>query len=245
MLLSKEEFEARIYEIIGRSIPPDISHFWVQLFEGTLPIDGVRHWAKQMYFLTQEFGRYTSAIHANCPIFAVRHVLAETLYEEHGRMMEKKDHPELFRRFARALGITDSELAAARPLPETEALLDWLLDLCLHGHFVESLAGFGVAVEGQASKGIPIFLDVFRTKHRLGEEALEFWTTHAADDVEHGRRSMELVLEHASTPALQTRALDAVRKSMGRLMLFQHGIGRWYGAEQFDTYGLVDAAVNA
>jgi pyrroloquinoline-quinone synthase len=224
--LTPVELEEKIFEIIGRNLPTEIDPFWLRLFDGSLPIDGLRHWAKQMYFLTENFGRYTSAIHANCDDFAVRHVLAETIYEEHGRMLEKKDHPELFRKFARAIGVTDAEIAAVEPLPETGAFIDWLMDLCKHRHFVEALAGFGVAVEGQATKGIPIFVAVFRDRYRLSEDAIEFWTTHAEDDEVHGRRSLEIVLEHATTPELQAGVLECVRKSMERLMLFHHGIGR-------------------
>jgi pyrroloquinoline-quinone synthase len=228
------KLEEKIYEIIGRTLPKDIDSFWLQLFDGSLPMDGVRHWAKQLYFMTQEFGRFTSAIHANCPVFEVRHTLAETIYEEHGRMLAGKDHPELYRKFTRAIGIADRELAEARPLPETDALIDWIHDLCLHRHFVESLAGFGVAVEGQANKGIPIFVHVFRDKHGLPEDAIEFWTTHAEDDIEHGRRSLEIVLKYADTPSLQAGVLECVRKSMERLMLFHHGIGRGYSAGDSD-----------
>jgi pyrroloquinoline-quinone synthase len=230
VLLTPEQLEEKIYEIIGRNLPTEIDPFWMQLFDGTLPPDGVRHWAKQLYFVTQEFGRFTSAIHANCPVFEVRHTLAETIYEEHGRMLERKDHPELFRKFCRALGIDDEELAEARPLPETDAMLDWLHDLCRHRHFVEALAGFGVAVEGQANKGIPIFVHVFRTKLGMSDDAIEFWTTHAEDDIEHGRRSLEIVLKYADTPELQRGVLACVRKSMERLMIFHHGIGDAYFA---------------
>ena len=229
---SPEQLEEKIYEIIGRNLPTEIDPFWLELFSGTLSQDALRHWAKQMYFMTDLFARYTSAIHANCKVFPVRHMLAETIWEEHGEGREKKDHPELFRKFARAIGVSDEELAAAQPLPETGALLDWLMDLCLHRHFVEALAGFGVAVEGQANKGIPIFVQVFREKYGLDEDAIEFWTTHAHDDIVHGRRALEIVLEYATTPELQQGALECVRKSMERLMLFHHGIGRWWEREQ-------------
>ncbi|MGH7820579.1 MAG: TenA family transcriptional regulator [Candidatus Binatia bacterium] len=227
-LLSPEQLEQKIYEIIGHNLPKDIDPFWMELFDGSLPIDGVRHWAKQLFFMTDGFGRFTSAIHANCPVFEVRHVLAETIYEEHGRMLAGKDHPELYRKFTRAIGISDAELADTRPLPETDMLIDWLHDLCQHRNFVEALAGFGVGVEGQANKGIPIFVHVFREKYGLCEDAIEFWTTHAEDDIEHGRRSLEIVLAYATTPALQAGALECVRKSMERLMLFHHGIGHAY-----------------
>lgn len=226
--LNPDELEDKIFEIIGRNLPTEIDPFWLALFEGSLPLEGVRHWAKQLYFMTDGFGRFTAAVHANCPVFAVRHVLAETIHEEHGRMLPGKDHPELYRKFTRALGIADAELAATPPLPETDMLIDWLYDLCKHRGFVEALAGFGVAVEGQASKGVPIFVDVFRRHYGLSEDAIEFWTTHAEDDVEHGRRSLEIVLHHADTAALQAGVLDCVRKSVERLMMFQRGIGRAY-----------------
>ncbi|MGH7822730.1 MAG: hypothetical protein ACREQ9_23480, partial [Candidatus Binatia bacterium] len=74
----------------------------------------------------------------------------------------------------------------------------------------------------------PLFISVFRDKLRLSDDAIEFWTTHAEDDIEHGRRSLEIVLKYADTPALQRGVLECVRKSMERLMLFHHGIGRAY-----------------
>lgn len=235
VLLTPAELEEKIYEIIGRNLPTSIDPFWLSLFDGSLSQGGLRHWAKQMYFLTENFGRYTSAIHANCDVFAVRHMLAATIYEEHGSMREQKDHPELFRKFARAIGVSDEEIRTVQPLPETGAFIDWLMDLCRHRHYVEALAGFGVAVEGQASKGIPIFIEVFRNKYRIDEDALEFWTTHAEDDIVHGRRALEIVLEHADSIALQQGVLECVRKSMERLMMFHHGIGRGYRPEQGAT----------
>ncbi len=226
--MNPEELEVKIYEIIGRNLPTEIDPFWLALFDGSLPIEGVRHWAKQLYFMTLGFGRFTSAIHANCDVFDVRHVLAETIYEEHGRMLPEKDHPALYRKFTRALGISDAELVATPPLPETDMLIDWLHDLSRHHHFVQAMAGFGVAVEGQASKGIPIFVQVFREGYGLDDDAIEFWTTHATDDIEHGRRALEIVLAHANTPELQAGVLECVRKSVERLMMFHHGIGRAY-----------------
>jgi len=86
-LLKPAELEEKIFEIIGRNLPKGIDPFWLALFDGSLPIEGVRHWAKQLFFMTDGFGRFTSAIHSNCPVFDVRHVLAETVYEEHGQVL--------------------------------------------------------------------------------------------------------------------------------------------------------------
>ena len=57
---------------------------------------------------------------------------------------------------------------------------------------------------------------------------------HAEDDIDHGRRSMEIVLQYANTPQLQAGVLECVRKSMERLMLFHHGIGRAYSGRISD-----------
>jgi pyrroloquinoline-quinone synthase len=241
-VLEPEQLRNRIYDIMGEAFPTrEIDPFWMRLFDGSLPLDGVRHWAKEMHFITQELGRYRSAIHANCPHFEVRHLLARALYEEHGELRDQKDRPTLFRKFTASIGISEQDLAVARPLPETEALLDWLLDLCLHGHFVKSLAGFGVAVEGHLNKSIPMFIHVFRDQHGLGNDAVEFWTARAEEGLAQGRRALEIVLRYADTPTLQADVLEAVRKSMERLMMFHHGVGRWYRTAQLEERLAVNA----
>jgi len=233
--LKPERLRERIYDVMGEASPTrEIDPFWMRLFDGSLPLDGVRHWAKQLYFITQEFGRYRSAIHANCPIFEVRHALARSLYQEHGELREQKDRPALFRKFAAALDISERDLATARALPETEALMDWLLDLCLHGHFVESLAGLGVVVEGHLNKSVPVLIHVFRNQHELGDEAVEFWTARRDDGPDQGRRALDLVVRYADTPTLQAGVLESVRKSAERLALFNQGVARWYRTGQLE-----------
>ena len=41
----------KIYDIIAEAFPNrEIDPFWMRLFDGSLPVDGVRHWAKRLQF---------------------------------------------------------------------------------------------------------------------------------------------------------------------------------------------------
>lgn len=242
VVLTPERLREKIYDTIADAFPyREIDPFWMRLFDGSLPIDGVRHWAKQLYFITRDLGRYRSAIHANCPVFEVRHALVRALYEEHGELREAKDRPALFRKFAAAIGITERDLAMARALPETEALTDWLLDLGLHGHFTESLAGFAVVVDAHLNRNIPVLTHVFRNQHGLDEAAMEFWTVRSEDELEQGRRALDVVLRYADTATLQANVLDTVHKSAERLALFNRAIARWYRNAQTEERLAVNA----
>jgi len=162
-LLKPAELEEKIFEIIAATCPKDRSVL-ARAVRRLAAIEGVRHWAKQLFFMTDGFGRFTSAIHSNCPVFDVRHVLAETIYEEHGRMLAKKDHPELYRKFtARSASRTPSW---RRPTLARDGPVDRLAPRPLPSPtFRRGARRLRRRRRGPSQQGHPIFVEVFRNKY--------------------------------------------------------------------------------
>jgi len=59
-----------------------------------------------------------------------------------------------------------------------------------------------------------VLLPAFETQYgfRPTSPEIEFFTEHAAADVEHSRRQIELCAKHLDTPALQARALTVAEE---------------------------------
>jgi len=96
---------------------------------GQLTVQHVRVLGGQMYQFSREFTRFLAKALAVCADEQARMVIAENLWEELGEGDPQRAHAALFRRFTRALGISDEQLAAIPAEPETQALIDTYLGL--------------------------------------------------------------------------------------------------------------------
>src|SRR5215467_15758342 len=87
---------------------------------GALSLSALQEYSKQYYRQVEAFPTYVSAVHANCPHLPVRQQLLENLLEEE---RGADNHPELWLRFAGALGVHRNDVTSAAPLPEISALI--------------------------------------------------------------------------------------------------------------------------
>jgi pyrroloquinoline-quinone synthase len=181
---------------------------------GQMAREGVKRWVLQAMLVVREFTRFISAIHSNCPDRAAQALLAENLWEEHGRGNPARDHFVLVKRLARSLGATDQEIAEARPLPETAAYIDCCFSVTRNGSFVEGMAAIGIGVE----QFIPVFFgalaDGLRRHYGLSAEDVEFLTVHITEDEEHAERAIELIEEYADTDEAKEKARQALRRML-------------------------------
>lgn len=75
--------------------------FYQRWMEGTLSLDELKNYAVQYYPHVKAFPTYVSAVHSQCDDLATRQMLLENLVEEE---QGEENHPELWLRFAEALG---------------------------------------------------------------------------------------------------------------------------------------------
>src|SRR6476646_3549937 len=93
--------------------------FYVLWTEGRLSRENLREYAVSYYPHVAAFPRYVSGVHSNCEDAVLRSELLENLIEEE---RGEANHPELWRRFAGALGAAAESLTPAARTPEVSAL---------------------------------------------------------------------------------------------------------------------------
>lgn len=178
---------------------------------GRMSRNGVKLWAIQATLVVRQFTRFISAIHSNCPYREAQQLLAENLWEEHGRGFSDRDHFTLVCRLAKSLGATDEELSQAEALPETTQYIDHCFHVTREGSFVEGLAAIGVGVEYYMPKFFGALGRTLCERYGLSRGDVEYLLVHVAEDEDHARRSLELVARYADSDELKEKTKRAVR----------------------------------
>lgn len=195
--------------------------------EGRLTLDALRGYACQYYHHVLAFPTYVSGVRANCDDLADRQELLENLIEEE---RGENNHPELWLRFAEALGLERPQVTGSTPLPETRALIETYRRVTREGPFIRGIAALYAyesqvpAVAATKMEGLRSFYGI---SHRRG---LQFFIVHKSLDVEHSRVTRDLIAKYADGPQAGRAALAAVEEATGALWGFLDGVSREYAA---------------
>jgi pyrroloquinoline-quinone synthase len=182
--------------------------------DGRIGRDAVKQWTLQAMLVVRQFTRFISAIHTNCPRQDGRQLLAENLWEEHGRGLPGRDHVSLIIRLARALGATEDEINNVQPLPETSAYIDQCFRITREGSFVEGMTAIGIGIEYYMPAFFGTLAGLLRERFDLSSTEVEYLLVHVAEDEEHARRSLEVIEKYADTDAEMERAKTALREML-------------------------------
>jgi len=203
--------------------------FYVAWTEGKLTRDHLKHYAIQYFQNVLAFPTYVSAVHFNTPHFgtsiAVRQEILENLIEEERGNL---NHPELWRRFAQALGATDAELTETEALPTTTNLINTFRSVCLNSPFYAGLAAL-YAYESQIPAVATTKIDGLKQFYGMtNPDEYRFFSVHQKADEYHSEAEMKLIEAHADTPEKQTQALDAATQAADALWQFLDGVYEAY-----------------
>lgn len=176
---------------------------------GTLTADRLRNYAVQYYRHVAAFPRYLSGLHSRCDDLETRQLLLENLIdEEHG----PDNHPELWLRFAVALGLTREAVLDASPLPATSALVDTFTHLSRDLPPAAGLAALYV-YESQVAEVATAKIDGLRRHYGVEDDAgFEFFTTHRDADPYHAAVVAKLIERHH--PDEGAVAIEAARSAL-------------------------------
>ncbi|MEW6211054.1 MAG: iron-containing redox enzyme family protein [Acidobacteriota bacterium] len=177
---------------------------------GRMSCEGAKTWALQAMLVVSQFTRFISAIHSNCPHRDAQRLLAENLWEEHGRGSLERDHLSLAKRLARSLGASDEEISRAEPFPETGNYIDHCLKATREGSFIEGMTAIGVGIEYYIPKFFGALADGLRSHYGLTREDVEFLSVHVGEDEDHARRAMEMIETYADTDEIKEKARQAL-----------------------------------
>lgn len=197
---------------------------------GELTLAQVRVLGAQMYQFSSEFSCFLAKALASCRDEHSRITIAENLWEELGEGDPQRAHPALFRRFTRALGISDAELAAVPAEPETQALIDTYLtlgercgELGLLGALCFASEGIVAALYAQIEAGLVKAV-------AFAKEDLIFFELHIRVDDGHAQSLEAILLPRLRSAQDIARTDEAIRTALDARCRFFDGVLRAAGA---------------
>jgi pyrroloquinoline-quinone synthase len=185
--------------------------FYQEWTAGTLSSERLRNYAVQYYRHVAAFPRFLSALHSRCENLETRQVLLENLIDEE---RGSDNHPELWLRFAEAVGLARKEVLAAKLLPATNALIETFVHLSRDLPLQAGLAALYV-YESQVAEVANAKIDGLKRFYGItGEDGVKFFTVHRAADVYHSRAVADLIERHRGSAADDRLMLEAGRQAL-------------------------------
>ncbi|HCC56240.1 MAG TPA: pyrroloquinoline quinone biosynthesis protein PqqC [Solibacterales bacterium] len=190
--------------------------FYVAWSRGELSLPALREYAVQYYRHVAAFPTYISAVHAQCDDLAVRrHLLANLSDEEAG----SPNHPELWLQFAAGLGVSQDDVEAAQPWPETQRLIDTFRAACGTAGVAAGVAAL-YAYESQIPAVAESKIRGLRAFYGIEDAAsLEYFTVHEAADREHSAVERDLL-----SSRVHAENLEQVSSETGKVLNALNGV---------------------
>jgi pyrroloquinoline-quinone synthase len=178
---------------------------------GTLSMDRLQNYAVEYYPHVAAFPRYLSAIHSRCTDMATRRALLENLIEEE---RGPENHPELWLRFAEALGISRERVLGASTSAASENLVRAFTELAESGHVASGLAAL-YAYESQIPAVATAKIDGLKRFYGMDtERGLEFFKVHEKADVVHARTGADLLEQHCASSRDSELAIESAERAL-------------------------------
>jgi len=218
------EFESRLrHAVMEYSM---LKHpFYVAWTEGKLSKLVLAEYAKQYYAHVRAFPTYVSGVHSRCEDLAVRRQLLENLIEEE---RGDENHPELWLRFAEALGVDREAVKSAELLPATEASVKSLQSLTQSEDYRQGLAAL-LAYESQIPEVAQTKREGLKSFYGIADErAVSFFRIHESVDFLHQQVEMQILKDECQSPTAQVEAIASAREGAKALWNFLDGVAAAY-----------------
>jgi pyrroloquinoline-quinone synthase len=195
--------------------------FYVAWTEGKLSKSVLAEYARQYYAHVRAFPTYVSGVHSRCEDVSIRQQLLENLIEEE---RGDENHPELWLRFAEALGVTREDVRAAELLPATKDSVGSLQSLTQSADYREGLAAL-LAYESQIPEVAETKREGLKNFYGIEDErAVAFFRVHESIDMLHQQVEMQILEEQCRSQADQDRAIASARDAAKALWSFLDGV---------------------
>jgi len=184
--------------------------FYLAWARGELSKEALTDYAQQYYHHVAAFPTYLSAVHAKCDDQVTRKELLKNLIDEEAG---SPNHPELWKKFARGLGVEDAELERTEKEPETRNLIDTFRSVCGQRSTAEGLAAL-YAYESQIPSICESKIDGLKKHYGFGNpEHYEYFTVHIEADREHSAAEREMLIRY-----LDAHDFEPVKLSVNRVL---------------------------
>src|SRR5438034_3819649 len=227
-----DAYLAELDAFIDAHNPYRINRVIAAIGNGTASLEVVKRYAKELYYLglwmTPEF----ALLVANAPdryALTLEHSehyahWCQNFADETG-FLRDPNHVQMKVDHCHQLGITDEELRAYVPMPETIGSIYTLLYYCRRS-YEEGLAAFGYArerVAGMSGYAQTVYTGLER---HYGMQAKNF-EVHAFADTEHGDKALELMRKVVITADVQRRCRQAVQHTILTNEWRAQAMNRW------------------
>jgi len=216
--------------------------FYLDLYEGKVPIEAVRVWAKEAWGIFAYNVAINTAKLVRCQLSGIHDPeihkkFVDVIHSEvgysyfEGSPRSVLGHRALFLRFGEAIGIPVEKLERCELeedfLPTTVlARVGWL-DIALRSnHILEQVAATNCCNEFSNHLTGGKFFRAFHNHYGLKPHDIEFFAEHGEADTEHSNIGYELVEQFATTNELQVRVVKALRKGLAIWWAITDGVAR-------------------
>lgn len=225
MMGSREFLEGLKRAVIGH---PALAHPFLERFAGgDADEQGIRVFAVQYYRHVRVSRLYLAALISGCrEDEGLQLALAEILMDEYGGLNPAETHPALYRRFLRALGLSEEEWEEPRTLPEIEAYICVHYELCRNPDVRYGLGAMGPASEWPVPPIYARLSDGLRKAAGLSDEDLEIFISHVTMDVEHARIMMDATEPYVRDEDGQRKVREGAMRSLDARGVMLDGLYR-------------------
>ena len=184
--------------------------FYLAWVRGELSKEALADYAKQYYHHVAAFPTYLSAVHAKCDDQPARKQILQNLVDEEAG---SPNHPELWKQFANALGVTEVDLAKTGKQSETNNLIEAFRSVCGEKSTAEGLAAL-YAYESQIPAICESKIDGLKKHYGFNDpKGYEYFSVHIEADKEHSAAERKMLSAN-----LDNRNIDNVRASVNRVL---------------------------
>jgi pyrroloquinoline-quinone synthase len=199
--------------------------FYLAWSRGELSMECLREYAKEYYQHVLAFPTYLSAIHSRSEDATTRRMLLQNLIEEEAGV---PNHPELWKNFAMALGVTEEELRNHQASDEMQALIGTFRTICAQHPIAEGIAAL-YAYESQIPDICISKIDGLKKYYnRRNPNDWEYFIVHIAADKEHAAQE-RLVLQSHMNGKNHEMIQTSVNRVLDVLWNFLSGMCHRYG----------------
>ncbi|PYK12129.1 MAG: pyrroloquinoline quinone biosynthesis protein PqqC [Verrucomicrobia bacterium] len=184
--------------------------FYLAWTRGELSKDALKDYARQYYHHVAAFPTYLSAVHAQCDDQATRKQLLRNLVDEEAG---SPNHPELWKKFAQALGVDDVDFTGIEREPETKKLIETFRSVCGQGSTSEGLGAL-YAYESQIPSICESKIDGLKKHYGFTRsEHYAYFTVHIEADREHSAAERQILSRY-----INERNFESVNASVNRVL---------------------------
>jgi pyrroloquinoline-quinone synthase len=196
--------------------------FYLAWTRGELRRETLADYARQYYQHVAAFPTYLSAMHARCDDQPTRRQLLVNLIDEEAG---ESNHPQLWRKFAEALGVSPNDIDATSAWPETAQLIETFRAICSSGELAAGLAAL-YAYESQIPAVSESKIDGLVKHYQFTDpESYRYFTVHIEADREHAAAERALLAQNV-TPVNSAAATEAADRVLNALWELLSGVCR-------------------